>query len=363
MSEDDRVLVDREPAMPDAGEFRPVTVRPLHIRLLRYLPTLLLLGLAVHLILPQIASLEHSVGVIKQMAWWLVGLGVLAQVASYLGSGYLVQSLVSMTGERLSLIRGMLITLSAYSIGLVAGGLVGNSASAFRWLKQGGISTRTASLASTIPALINSLLFLVLALFGLVHLLLVHELSTLEEIAFALILMADGAIVLLLVWGISHPAQLTRLIDRLITRWKTLRRQPHDPHQAQAFVDQVLNTWMALRKGGWRGSMLGTLLNTGFDLLTLFLLFMAAGYPISFGPLLIGYGLPLLLGKVTFLPGGLGIVEGTMVALYTGLGVPASTAVVVVLAYRVLSFWIPTLLGFPLVSYLERSGRKHSITQ
>jgi len=361
MSKDDRDLVDPEPVLEDDGEFRPATVRPLHVRLLRTVPTLLLLGLAVHLILPQITSLEHSLGVIKQMVWWLVTLAVLAQVVSYLGSGYLVQSLVSMTGERLSLIRGMLITLAANSIGLVAGGLVGNSASTFRWIKQGDVSTQTASLASTLPALINNLLLLLLALFGLAHLLLVHELTVLEEIAFALVLLADAAIILLLVWGISHPPQLTRLIDRLLARWNLLRHRPHDPEQAQAFVGQVLNTWMALRRGGWRGSMLGACLNTGFDLLTLYLLFMAAGQHVGFGPLLIGYGLPILLGKFTFLPGGVGIVEGTMVALYTGLGVPASTAVVVVLTYRVISFWIPTLLGFPLVPFLERTGRKKPV--
>ncbi len=53
-------------------------------------------------------------------------LAALTQVASYLGSGYLMQSLVLMTGQRLSLIRSILITLSVYSVGLVAGGMVGD---------------------------------------------------------------------------------------------------------------------------------------------------------------------------------------------------------------------------------------------
>ncbi|KPK02369.1 MAG: hypothetical protein AMJ56_21045 [Anaerolineae bacterium SG8_19] len=363
MSRDDQEFASPKSVGPDAGQFRPVTVRPLHLRLLRYVPTLLLLGLAVHLILPQIVSLQHSAGVIRQMAWWMVALAALAQVASYLGSGYLMQSLVSMTGQRLSLIKSIVITLSAYSVGLVAGGMVGNSASAFRWLKQGGVSAQSASLASTLPPLINNLLLLFLAFFGLIHLLLVHEATLLEEIAFALILFVDGTIVLLLIWGIAHPAQLTRLIDRFSTHWDRLFRRQHDHQQSQDLVDQILNTWAALRQGGWRGPTLGTLWNTGFDLLTLYLLFMASGYRVGFGLLLTGYGLPLLLGKVGFLPGGVGIVEGTMVALYTGLSVPAAIAVVVVLAYRVLSFWIPTLLGFPLVPFLERSGRKKPVIQ
>jgi uncharacterized membrane protein YbhN (UPF0104 family) len=43
-----------------------------------------------------------------------------------------------------------------------------------------------------------------------------------------------------------------------------------------------------------------------------------------------------------------------MAALYTGLGVPGSIAVVVVLSHRVFSFWIPTLIGFTIVFYLQR---------
>ncbi|MHB8807975.1 MAG: flippase-like domain-containing protein, partial [Anaerolineaceae bacterium] len=63
---------------------------------------------------------------------------------------------------------------------------------------------------------------------------------------------------------------------------------------------------------------------------------------------------PLLLGKAAFvIPGGVGIVEGTMVALYDKLGVTNEVAVIVVLAYRLISFWLPSIIGFPLVFYLN----------
>jgi len=50
------------------------------------------------------------------------------------------------------------------------------------------------------------------------------------------------------------------------------------------------------------------------------------------------------------------VVESTMVGLYTLLGVPKAAAIVVVLGYRLLSFWLPTLSGIALVPYLERRG-------
>jgi len=111
-------------------------------------------------------------------------------------------------------------------------------------------------------------------------------------------------------------------------------------------------------RGGWRGPLLGAVLNVAFDMLTIYLLFIAARHPVSLGVLLTGYGLPLLMGKMAFMiPGGVGVVESTMTALYTSLGVPYSVAVVVVLAYRILSFWLPLILGFPLILILEKQGK------
>jgi len=98
-------------------------------------------------------------------------------------------------------------------------------------------------------------------------------------------------------------------------------------------------------------------MNIGFDILTLFFLFYAAGHPVSVGILLSGYGLPLILGKMTFLPGGVGIVEGTMATLYNGLSVPSGVTVVVIIAYRAISFWLPTLIGFPLIPWFQRHSK------
>jgi hypothetical protein len=72
------------------------------LQAVRYLMPLIVLGLAVHLILPQIATLEHSYQVIKSMILWAVGLAIVAQIASYLGSGYLLKALVDLSGSKLS---------------------------------------------------------------------------------------------------------------------------------------------------------------------------------------------------------------------------------------------------------------------
>jgi uncharacterized membrane protein YbhN (UPF0104 family) len=326
-------------------------------RWLRDLLALLLLGLAVHLILPQIATLEHSLQVIKGMTWWAVGLAAGAQVLSYLGSGVLLRAIVAMTGDRLSVVRSTLITTASYSIGLVAGGMVGSGAATYRWVHGSGVSAEGALLAGWLPALVYDGALLFVSVFGLLYLLIVHKLTLLQALSFGLILLILSLLAAAIVWGARHRPQLTNLATRLAGRWAALRRRPYDPAPTQASVGRLFNAWDRLGSGGWRGPALGAAINTVFDMLTLYLVFVAAGHRVSLAVLLAGYGLPLLLGKAPLLPGGVGIVESTMVALYTGLGVPSAAAVVVVLIYRFFSFWLPSLLGFPLVPFLQHVAR------
>ena len=320
----------------------------------RYLLPLLLLGLAVHFVLPQIATLEHSLQVLRGMTLWAVALAITAQGLSYLGSGYLLQAITAMAGQRLSVVRGTIIFTAAASVGLSGGGPVGNVATTYRWMRGSGVDAEGAVLAGWLPTLFYNAALLIAGIFGLLHLLILHELTTLQAIGFGLILLLLVVFVGVIVWGVHHRAQLTMLAVQVTGRWAKLRRHPYDPAKAEASTERLFRAWDTLRTGGWRGPALGAILNTVFDMLTLYFLFIAAGHSVSPGVLLTGYGLPLLLGKISFLPGGVGIVEATMAALYDGLGVPNGVTVVVILVYRFLSFWLPLLVGFPLILYLQR---------
>jgi uncharacterized protein (TIRG00374 family) len=321
----------------------------------RSLLVLILLGLAVHLLLPQITTLEHSLQVIKGMTWWAVGLAAGAQVLSYLGSGILLQAVAAVTGDHLSVVWGTLITAASYSIGLVAGGMVGGGAATYRWVHGSGVSAEGALLAGWLPAVVYDGALLVVSIFGLLYLLAVHKLTALQALSFGLIALILSLLAAAIVWGTHRRPWLTNLATRLARRWATLRRRPYDPALTQASVDRLFDAWDRLGGGGWRGPALGAAISTLFDMLTLYLVFVAAGHRVSPAMLLAGYGLPLLLGKIPLLPGGVGIVESTMTALYTGLGVPNAVAVVVILIYRFLSFWLPSLLGFPLIPALQRA--------
>jgi uncharacterized protein (TIRG00374 family) len=338
---------------------RKVSIPKAVLRPLRYLPMLILLGLAVHILLPQITELEHSVDVIKRMALWAVGLALLAQVLSYVGLGYLLTSAAGIVQDRLPIFRAVIISIASSDISLVAGGAVGNVAGVYRWTR-GDISKEGALLAGTLPTIFNDLFLTLVTIAGFIQLLVAHDLTTFQIVAFTTILLVLVGMISGLAWGMQHRTALSALADRVRGWWARLRGKPYEPELTQETMERLYATWDALKSGGWRGPLLGAAFNISFDMLTLYFIFVAAGHAVSPGVLLAGYGLPLLLGKTGFLPGGVGIVEGTMAALYDSLGVPDPVTVVVILAYRGLSFWLPTLIGLPLIPYLQhltRSGR------
>lgn len=316
------------------------------------------LGLAVHILLPQITALHNSLDVVRRLRGWALLLAVLAQSLSYLGSGYLLHSIARLVGSRLPVRRGTLINIGAQSVGILGSGNLGYGAAIYRWMRQEGVRPEGAMLAGWLPfALITSMQTL-FALFGVVLLILTHRLSRAMAGAFFLVI----AILVFVLGGMFLSARdRTRFTARSMRighlTSRVLRRPYHRAHARR----RALRMFVAihrLRLGGWRGPVLGALLYVGFDLLTLAALFVATGFPVRPATVLAGYGLPLVLGKLTVLPGGVGIVEGAMAALYEGMAVPAGVTVVAILAYRLISFWLPMLTGFPLIVYFQRASAR-----
>jgi glycosyltransferase 2 family protein len=155
-------------------------------------------------------------------------------------------------------------------------------------------------------------------------------------------------------WGKGHKADFISLIVRIEAYFARILHKSYNAVPTETSVSQIFSAIDMLGKGGWHRSVLGAIISTGFDMLTLYFFFIAAGYPVEPEILIVGYGLPLLLGKMAFLlPGGVGVVESSMAVSYTGLGVPGPITIIVILSYRIFSFWIPTLMGFIITFYLR----------
>ena len=88
-----------------------------------------------------------------------------------------------------------------------------------------------------------------------------------------------------------------------------------------------------------------------FDLLSLDLVFLALRYQPGFGPLAVAYAAANIASAIPVTPGGLGVIEVTLVAITVGFGAPRATAVLAVLGYRIANYWLPLLPGA--IAYLR----------
>ncbi|HEX6534466.1 MAG TPA: YbhN family protein [Gemmatimonadaceae bacterium] len=325
-----------------------------HIRWRSTLVLLVLLGVSVNILLPQIASVEAAAGILRRSRWWAVLLAALAQVVSYWGNGYTVRAVARLAGDRLSMAAATELALAAGSVGLVAGGPLGYAAATVHWARARGTSHEGAVLCGWLPGIMNTIMLVVLGVAGVVSLVSRHALTGSHAVTLALLSAPLAVLVLALVWVAWSEPRLASFTARARRLWASLRRRPVEERAVAEAVARITTMRRLFWGGGWRRPLAGAAVNAGFDLATLYELFVATRATPSLATLLAGYALPLLFGRVTFLPAGIGVTEGGMVGLYVAAGVPSAIAVLVVLAYRGLSLWLPTFVGVVIGVLMER---------
>ena len=329
---------------------------PTKKKIWRFVIILIVLGLAVNLLLPQISNFTEAWSVVKTMTWWAVGLAALSIIFSYLSYGYCIHAIVASRKQQLSVPKSTLIVMSATSVGLVAGGWVTLAGSIFSSVKRETEDNGTATITGLLPSMLLNMSIALIAVVGLVYLGIIGQLTNgqlVQYLIFLFLLMffTFGSLLVLV-----FPKFTYKVINWALWHWNKWRKKPYDPQQTRDMLNNVIFSWKEMGRGNWKKPLLGAFGYTLFDLLAMYLIFIAAGYNIKLGVLFASYGLPYLLAKIAFIfPGGIGVVEATMAAIQTSLGVPSEISVVVILVYRLFSFWAPTLLGFAAMGYLNHN--------
>src|SRR5207248_2954912 len=78
---------------------------------------------------------------------------------------------------------------------------------------------------------------------------------------------------------------------------------------------------------------------------SLWVFLYAFGFRAGPAELLVAYGLANVLAAIPVTPGGLGIIEGVLVPTLVGFGASRGIAILGVVAWRLVTFWLPTPIG------------------
>ena len=151
-------------------------------------------------------------------------------------------------------------------------------------------------------------------------------------------------------------ARLSRLVNSLLR--PILHHEVLRAESAREFSLEIAEGITALREGRknlvW--PLFFTLNNKALLLCILACTFLALGTPFTIGTLIGGFSISMLFIYATPTPSGIGFVEGLLPAALNNLSVPFTEAVLITLAYRAVTFWLPFAAGALAFHSLQSQG-------
>jgi len=298
---------------------------------LRTLLMVLVLGLAVHVLLPQVGELRHSVRAVEHANWVWLALGLVATVATFLSAAV---ALTGAAGRPLPFVPTVLAQLASSFANRLAPGSLGGLGVNERYLQRAGLDGPQAGAALALNGVagvlvhVTALIVAGLAVgrggVGEIHL----------PRGWGLLVVVTVALAALGI-GLGAPFARRRLLPPLKEAATSLADVARRPRQALVLF------------GGAIGITSAYALAFGLSLHA----FHAHASAAKVAAVYLGGA---VVSAASPTPGGLGAMEAALVAGLTGVGVAEGPAITSVLGFRLLTYWLPILPGYLALRHLRQ---------
>ncbi len=286
--------------------------------------------------------------VMLQMLYWVAYTGVYRAAFATVNVEARIRDLLPVT------FASIFVTVVAPSGGASGAALFVDDAA------RRGQSAARAAVGTLLELIVSYSAFTLILLVGMGYLFVQHDLKVYETISALVLMAATIGLTGVLLLGLWQPLRMRQVLGGIqgtVNRLAGWFRRPAlltndwTERNATEFIEAAQA--MATRPARLGLTLAVALAAHLVDLASLYVLFRAFQYPITFGPLVAGYAMATLFLIVSPTPMGVGVVEGVTPLVLISLGVPAAVATVVVLAFRGLSFWLPMFIGFFLLQRLK----------
>ncbi len=323
-------------------------------QIVRFVVSLGLAAYALKIVYGQRDELAGATSYLEHIAWQWLAVAVAAEAVSMVAFAALQRRLLLAGGLLMPLATSTTITLAGNAIqNSLPAGPVFSGIFAFRQFRGRGADEVLAWWTLVGTAAMAQIALVMLAVIGLSGASGTGSALDLVSVIGGLVVLA-GLIVLLWNrrnWIACHLVKPLRLVQRVV------RRPEGDP---EALISDLVSRLNAIEpsRTDWIMAIVFALANWVFDVGCLIAAFMALGATVPWRALLLAYAAAQLAANLPITPGGLGVVEGSLVIGLVAFGGGQASTVAAVLLYRLLSFWALLPVGWLAWAYANWDLRR-----
>jgi putative heme transporter len=305
-----------------------------------------------YLVVPQFASARKSLHLLATVNPVLVGIAVLLEMFAIYAYMLLTRSvLFPYAPSKYNVLRVNLAGLAISHV--VPGGTAPAGALSYRIFNELGVPKETNAFGLAVQGSGSAVVLNMIFWFALVISIPLRGFNPaygFAALAGVFLLAAFFGTILLITRGQRQAANWLNWLARRIPKLN-----PEIVTALLAKVAERITMLLNNRRALWSAFSWASL-NWLLDAACLWVFIWSFGHVISPIDLLVAYGLANILAAIPITPSGLGIIEGVLIPTLVGFGVPHSQAIVAVLSYRLVNFWIPIPVGG--ISYASLMWRK-----
>lgn len=318
---------------------------------------LLIFGLAIMVVMLYVIGIDEVIGALSAANLWFVLAAILLEVVVYFLfclRWYIINGLVDIKTSFWKLFPMIMLSLSINNI-TPSGRGGGEPVRAYVLTKEVDIPFEETFATVIADRAMDTFPFIVLAILTIVSVILNYNLDlaviAVLIIAVVVVVLVVAAIVYMsvdegfgckikngLVWLLhkfskkNTEEREVRLIDAVSGFQETMKLMLSDKRLLYYAMPISFLIWIV-------------------EISRVVLIFMAFGYPVS--PIVIAevFIISVLVGFIPFLPGGIGLIDGSMILFFSTAGVPSGISAAATVVERLISYWMTTFLGLLTIPY------------